>query len=74
VIEIPPSRLEPALLEAIIETFVLREGTDDGAEEISLDRKIAQVKRQSERGLVVIVCDEDSESCNLLRRDELLQQ
>lgn len=73
-IEIPPSRLEPALLEAIIETFVLREGTDYGAEEISLERKIAQVKRQIERGQVVIVFDEDSESCNLLRRDDFLQQ
>jgi uncharacterized protein YheU (UPF0270 family) len=73
VIEIPPSRLAPALLEAIIEAFILREGTDYGAEEISLERKIAQVKRQIEKGTVVIVFDEDSESCNLLRRDDFLQ-
>lgn len=69
-IEIPVDRLDPELLDAIIEEFVLREGTDYGFQEVALDDKIAQVRRQIGRGQVVIVFDPELESCNLLTRDQ----
>ncbi|MGD9661172.1 MAG: YheU family protein [Porticoccaceae bacterium] len=69
-IAIPPSRLSGELLDAIIESYVLRGGTDYGDREISLDSKIAQVKQQIDKGQVIIVFDEDSQSCNLLSRQD----
>lgn len=70
VIEIPPQRLGGDLLDAIIEAFVLREGTDYGERESSLAEKIAQVRARIASGEVVVVFDETTESCNLLLRDE----
>lgn len=65
-IAIPSSRLSSELLEAIIQSYVLREGTDYGDREVPLETKIVQVKQQIDRGQVIIVFDEDSQSCNLL--------
>ncbi|HLS98805.1 MAG: YheU family protein [Porticoccaceae bacterium] len=72
-IEIPPERLDPELLDAIIGEFVLREGTDYGERELPLADKIAEVRRQIARGEVVIVFDPESESCNLLTRRQFRQ-
>jgi len=70
VIEIPVDRLSAELLDAVIEEFVLREGTDYGDREVSLAAKITQVRQQIARGQVVIVFDPDSETCNLLTRQQ----
>ena len=43
-IEIPLDRLSSDLLNAIIEEFINREGTDYGVSEVSLETKIQQVK------------------------------
>lgn len=67
-IEIPLDRLSPELLSGIVEEFIQREGTDYGVNEVSLDDKIQQVKRQIERGDVVITFDQQTETCNLLTR------
>jgi len=65
-IEIPLDRLSPELLSGIIEEFIQREGTDYGANEVALDDKIQQVKKQIQRGEVVITFDHQTETCNLL--------
>ena len=69
-IEIPVDRLSPDLLICIIEEFIQREGTDYGMSEVALADKIQQVKRQIERGDVVITFDPQTESCNLLTRSQ----
>lgn len=69
-IPIPPERLADQILTALIEDFVTREGTDYGFNEVELATKVSQVRKQIDRGLVVIVFDEESESCNLLARQE----
>ena len=69
-IEIPPERLASETLDAVIESFVLREGTDYGVTEVPLSEKIAQVRKQLARGDVVLVYDETLEACNLLTRRE----
>lgn len=51
---IPWQQLEHDTLVNIIESFVLREGTDYGAHEISLAQKVADIKRQLENGTVVL--------------------
>lgn len=71
-IEIPAARLADELLDAIIEEFVLREGTEYGDRDVALAVKIGQVRQQIAHGQVVIVFDADSQSCNLLTRQQFL--
>jgi uncharacterized protein YheU (UPF0270 family) len=59
---VPHTALAEELLRAVIESFVLREGTDYGEQEFSLDQKVAKVVRQLERGEAQIVFDPDTES------------
>lgn len=49
-VEVPHGQLDPDTLRAVIESFVLREGTDYGDREVSLEDKVAQVLRQLQRG------------------------
>ena len=68
---IPHQRLAPETLVALIESYISREGTDYGVSEVSLQSKVEQLKKQIVAEKVVIVYDEESESINLLTRDEL---
>jgi len=63
---IPYQQLNPDTLQALIEAFVLREGTDYGDSELSLAEKVAMVMSQIQRGSVVICYSEEEESVNLL--------
>lgn len=73
-VEVPAEALSPEALAALIEAFVLREGTDYGREEVSLGTKCEQVRRQLERGDVKIVFDPQSESVGLLTTVEFSKQ
>jgi hypothetical protein len=55
----------------VIEEFVTREGTDYGHVEVSLDDKVAAVRRQIDRGEVVLLFDPKAERVNLVTRREL---
>ena len=72
-IEIPFKRLDAEILSAVIEEFILREGTDYGAWEVSLEDKIAQVRGQLENGDVLITFDPRTENCTLLTRQQFLR-
>jgi len=63
--EIPHTALSQDALQALVEEFVLREGTDYGEFEVSLEQKTHQILRQLDRGDIVIVYDSDSESCTI---------
>lgn len=69
-IQIPPERLADAVLDALLEAYVLREGTDYGWRENSLEEKVGHLRRQVHGGETVIVYDESSQSFNLLSRDD----
>ncbi|EGQ8260199.1 YheU family protein [Vibrio parahaemolyticus] len=62
---IPWQDIAPETLENLIREFVLREGTDYGAVEISLQNKIDQVKAQLEKGEAVIVFSELHETVDI---------
>lgn len=66
VIRVAPDDLEPDTLKAVIEGFVLREGTDYGLLETSLEVKVAQVMRQLRRGEAHITFDPVTESVNIV--------
>lgn len=70
-IEIPADRLSDELLDAVIEDYVLREGTEYGPQEVPLATKICQVRAQINRGEVVVLFDPELESCNLVTRQQL---
>ena len=65
-VEIPVEQLSAAVLRALIEEFVSRDGTDYGAVERSLDEKVADVRRQLDRGEARIVFDPELESATIV--------
>lgn len=62
---IPPDRLSADVLDALIEEFVTRHGTNLA----DASAKALQVRAQLKTGHVVIVYDEKSESTNIVGRD-----
>lgn len=67
-IEIPMTALSEDALAELIESFVLKEGTDYGATEVSLATKVRQIRTQLEREDIKIVFDAESESVTLLTK------
>ncbi len=66
---IPWQQIAPDTLQNLIKEFVLREGTDYGEQEISLQDKIDQIKAQLESGEAVVVFSELHETVDIqLRR------
>jgi uncharacterized protein YheU (UPF0270 family) len=65
-VEVHWSALSPEALRGVIEAFVLREGTDYGAREVSHEEKLRQVQAGLERGKVRIMFDPGSSTVTLL--------
>jgi len=63
---IPHRELRPELLQAIIEEYVTREGTDYGDVVYSLDSKVKSVIRQLETGKASIIFDPATETCDVI--------
>ncbi len=70
---IPLAQLSAETLLSIIEDFILREGTEYGAEDISKQAKIAQVMQQLEQGSAVLVYSELHESVNILPSEQFIE-
>jgi uncharacterized protein len=62
---IPWQQLDKDTLHNIIEYFVLREGTDYGDQEKTLDEKVNDVQQQLENGKAVLVWSELHESIDI---------
>ena len=65
-VEVPVSALAPEMLVALVESFVLREGTDYGPQEFTLEQKVREVIRQLERREARIVFDPETASITIL--------
>ncbi len=65
-VAVPHTELSPELLRGVVESFVLREGTDYGEKEATLEQKVAAVVRQLERGEAQIVFDPESSSVDIV--------
>ena len=63
---IPWEKLSGQALEGIIEEYVLREGTDYGQRDFSLDQKKLDIKKQLERAEVQITFDAESKTCSII--------
>ncbi|EPG5005336.1 YheU family protein [Klebsiella oxytoca] len=67
---IPWQELAPETLDSLIESFVLREGTDYGEHERSLVDKVSDVKQQLKCGEAVLVWSELHETVNIMPRKQ----
>ena len=67
--DIPHTELAAETLQGVIESYVNREGTDYGAVEKTLERKVADVLAQLEAGDAKIVFDPETESIDIVRVD-----
>jgi hypothetical protein len=65
-VEVPYADLSADLLHAVIESFVLREGTDYGEREFSLEDKVARVISQLKKGEAKIIFDPESQSVTIV--------
>ena len=69
-VEIPLHSLSPEALLGVVDDYVLREGTDYGHAEPSLETKREQILRQLRSGKAVVIFDQATESCTLVLRAE----
>lgn len=65
-IAVPYRELSEEALRGVVESFVLREGTDYGMREFALEQKVAHVIRQLERGEAQILFDPTTESIDIV--------
>ena len=65
-VAVPYTDLAPELLHAVVESYVLREGTDYGEREFSLAEKVAHVIGLLARAEARIVFDPQTESVSIV--------
>ena len=63
---VPYTELSGEALRGVLESFVLREGTDYGEREFSLDQKVEHVIKQLRRGEAKIVFDPATETIDVV--------
>jgi uncharacterized protein len=68
--KIPIDKLSPEALQGVIGEFISRDGTDYGEREASQESKFRQVKSRLENGSAVLVYDDDTETTNILLKDD----
>ncbi|MET0988726.1 MAG: YheU family protein [Steroidobacteraceae bacterium] len=65
-VPIPYTELSDEALRGVVESFVLREGTDYGEREFTLEQKVTHVLRQLERGEAKVVFDPNTETVDIV--------
>jgi uncharacterized protein YheU (UPF0270 family) len=70
---VPAQRLQGDVLQALLEEYASRDGTDYGERECTLEEKVAQLLRQLRTDELQILYDVDSEQWDLLPRAQAEQ-
>ena len=68
IVTVPPDRLANETLEALLEEFASRDGTDYGERETPLQQKVDALRSQLATGDLQLLYDADSEQWDLLER------
>lgn len=68
---LPWQELSTDALDGLIEEFVTRDGTDYGEQEVSLARKVEQVKAKLRAGEVVLLFSESTAECSIVPKERL---
>jgi hypothetical protein len=69
-VAVPVARLQADVLQALLEEFACRDGTDYGERECSLQQKVDDLRRQIAGGELQLLFDTESEHWDLVPRDE----
>ncbi len=72
-VRVPPQRLQGEVLQALLEEFASRDGTDYGEREHTLAEKVAQLRGLLFSGELQLLYDADSEQWDLLPREQAEQ-
>jgi uncharacterized protein len=67
-VAVPLNRLQDEVLQALLEEFATRDGTDYGERELNLDQKVERLQHQLRAGDLHILFDVDSEEWDLVPR------
>jgi len=71
ILSISCEKLSPETLQAVIEEYVTRNGTDYGEIEVPLEQKVRQVHRELVSGKALILFDTIDQTCNIVSKDDL---
>ena len=71
-IQVPIQRLATDVLNALLEEFASRDGTDYGERELSLGEKVANLRWQLEQGELQILFESESEQWDLLPAEQAM--
>jgi len=71
---IPYQEIESDTLNNLIESFILREGTDYGEQEIPLSQKTEDVLQQLKSGTIVILYSQISETITFVHKSQITLQ
>ena len=71
-VEVPLQALQADILQALLEEFASRDGTDYGERELTLAQKVGDLDGQLRRGDLLILYDTESENWDLLPREQAL--
>ncbi len=69
-VEVPIQALASDVLQALLEEFASRDGTDYGEREVTLSKKVGNLQGQLRRGDLLILYETESESWDLLPREQ----
>ncbi len=69
-VEVPCQRLAPATLDALLQEYASRDGTDYGLVEQSLQEKVAMLRVQLQDRSLALLYDAASEQWDLLPREQ----
>lgn len=70
-VAVPHTELSAEALRGVIESFVLREGTEYGERDFTLEEKLTHVLHQLERGEAQIMFDPQSNSIDIVMTRKL---
>ena len=68
--EVPYQKLKSDTLNRVIESFIVREGTEYGLHEVSMEEKIAKVKMQLKSNKIKILFSEKDQTINIVTLNE----
>ena len=71
---IPIDEISPESLRSIVESFVLREGTDYGEQEVDFETKVEAVMQQLRSGDVLVEYSELHETVDLVLRADISRE
>lgn len=69
-VRVPVERVPEEQLHALLEEYASRDGTDYGAEETSMDVRVARLLKQMHSGKIQLLFDVDSEQWDILPADD----